>query len=162
MEDRDPSENAEESQDEVNPYETPGDSTLSGPAMAPGISIPLALLLVGIIAVAFLVNVGLGIGSLLLAIPAYVRAIAVPRAAGVSPSTWQRVGAFIGSLAVVLLSAVSGCILFFVTCTAGLLSGGVGLGSGAFAEELFIPICLSGFIAGFCIIYWTLWPRRKL
>ena len=53
MEDRDPSENAEESQEEVNPYETPADSTLSGPAMAPGISIPLALLLVGIIGLAF-------------------------------------------------------------------------------------------------------------
>lgn len=157
MEDRD----AAESDDQVNPYETPTDSAVSRPTLSPGISISLALLLLSIIVVAFLFNVGLGIGCLLLSMPAYVRAIYVPHAAGSSPTKLRRIGAFIGSLAVVVLSVVSGCILFFVTCTAGLITGSAAPGSRASTENIVLPLSFLGFIAGFCVIYWVLWPRRR-
>ncbi len=145
---------------ELNPYAASiSEPTALPRGLRPSISVPLAIALVIFIAFVFYANIGVGIAITLVTVPAYIRAVASSFrkiAEGQEITDADRVVAFVGSLGIVLLSAISGAIGFFFTCFA-LLVTTKGNGSGL---VIFALLSL-GFLISAGIVYWATWPRRK-
>lgn len=154
-----------DSRADENPYAAPVVATIVE-RMPAKLSVPLGLLLLAIIVAAFFFDVGLGVGCLLLAVPAYARAVGntVRKArSGVEASLTDRLLSFLASVGVVIVCGIAGGIAFFGTCTASLMVAVPmqgGWDGDGFFMLLILLSCLGFFgCAGF--VYWTLWPRRK-
>ena len=149
-----------QSVDDANPY---------APSSAPGeaqrhiplsVSVSLALGLLTVLAGAFLISPGLGVGLTLLATPAYVRAVARSSqrvAAGEAVGNADRILAFVGSIGVVVTCTIAGAIAFLGTCFGALaVSANTGL------ELSFVLIASSlGFLLAFALVYWGYWPTFR-
>lgn len=145
-----------------NPYIPPSESP--GTAAPSQLSIPLAVLLVAFIVGVFFVNIGLGIGVLLLAIPAYARAVgssAQRLAEGKSLTIFDRLLGFFGSVAVVVACAFAGCCALFATCTGAIVIVGIPSGGQGDVASFLVPIvAIGGFLFAAISVYRAAWPRR--
>ncbi|MDZ4851166.1 MAG: hypothetical protein SGI77_17905 [Pirellulaceae bacterium] len=157
----------EESDAQQNPY-APQPNFDSRPRLSPSLSVPLAVALVVFLAIASIINIGLGIALAILAIPAYIRAASssVRKARlGMELSTSDRVLSFIASMGVVIASVIAGCIGLFVTCWGVLFANGV-MGSkplikGDIIITLAFAVSVAGFIIATGIVLWLFSPSRR-
>ncbi len=146
---------------EFNPYAA-SNTEIRPPrdALPVYISVPLAIVLLLIVATAFWYNIGLGISVSILVVPAYIRAVASSfrkMAAGEDVSNSDRLLAFFGSLGVVVLSCIAGGIGFFVTCFTLLM----GFNGSSSQESLIIGLLALGFFGTAGLVYWLFWPKRR-
>lgn len=149
---------------EETPYASPLSDANEGASSK--LSLPLFVGLLTLVILAFWLNIGVGIGVLLISIPAYARAAGVTSQqahSGHVSSTSERIVAFLGSIGVVLACCVAGGIAFFATCTASLFFVSPleqTFGGGAGIWFLVGASCL-GFLAAAALVYNVCWPRRK-
>ena len=148
-----------EEHDQPNPYAPPASSAEA--QFIRRFSVPLAILLLVFIVGAFALDIAFGVGILMLAIPAYARALRISSLkarTGVDLSATARLLGFLGSVGVVVACVIAGCIAFFATCT------------GALATELLmtevggivsIILCGLGFLLAAGLVYWAAWPKRR-
>ena len=142
---------------EENPYSAPNVEATST-ELPLKLSVPLAIVLLTLIVALFFVNIGLGIFAVIVAVPAYVRAVTrswVRAEKGETLSTGDRVLNFLGSLMVVLVCAIAGGIAFFATCLAGLMVSNGESVVLTLSASAFCFLCAAG------VIFWAWWPRRR-
>ncbi len=140
-----------------NPYAAPDEAL--GDDRGSRISLPLLLGLIAIIIALFFLNVGLGVGAVLLAIPAYARAArrsAVRLSAGQTVTSLDRFLSFLASLTVVIGCVIAGCIAFFVTCTVSIPAAN----TGEYAVWGVIIVSLLGFLFAAGLLYRVAWPAK--
>lgn len=147
-----------EEPDQENPYAPPTAS--SERRLSPRLSVTLGVILLIVIAVAFLLDVSLGVGVVLVAIPAYARAVrlsSIRAAKGLCVSNLDRILAFLGSVGVVVGCVVAGAIAFFTTCTGLVFSGAIATEAGG---VITIVLSVAGFLFAVVWIYRLTWPSK--
>lgn len=143
---------------EQNPYAPP---VSSGPRLSPSLSIALGIILLVVIGATFWLNASLGIGVVLVAIPAYVRAVrlsSVRAEMGEQLSNANRIFGFLGSVGVVVGCAIAGAIAFFGTCTGMLMTGIINIEAGWMITVL---LSVVGFLFAAGLLFRVAWPARR-
>ena len=146
-----------EEQDQENPYAAPAPTSQ---VLSPRLSLTLGVVLLAVIVIAFLLNVALGFGVVLVAIPAYIRAVRLSSVRvdeGRELSKMDRLMGFLGSLGIVIGCAIAGAIAFMGTCTGLVVSGVIESDSGAM---LTIVLSVAGFLFAAGLLYRLAWPPK--